>query len=99
MGNLLKNRRFPLSHREFALSESQRQELVQVRDHDQRPYLRERAAALLKIADGTSINEVALHRLLKPRQQRTVAAWVDRYEDQGLAGLVMQPRGHRGFSP
>jgi hypothetical protein len=88
-----------MSRRTLSWSDAQHQELLHVRDHDQRPYLRERAAALLKIADGATLNEVARRRLLQPRQQRTGAAWVDRYEDQGLPGLLMQPRGHRGFSP
>jgi hypothetical protein len=34
------------------LSEQQRAELEDLRDHSPLPYLRERAAALLKIADG-----------------------------------------------
>ena len=88
-----------MSRREFELSESQRGELLELRDHDQRPYLRERAAALLKIAAGQSINEVARSGLLRPRQQRTVSDWVDRYQDDGVTGLVAKPRGHRGFSP
>jgi transposase len=36
------------------LTASQRQDLQQYRDHDPRPYVRERCAALLKIADGQS---------------------------------------------
>lgn len=81
------------------LTEDQRRELFGLRDHDSRPYLRERAAALLKIADGASANQVARTGLLKARQQRTVAGWVHRYEDEGVAGLVAKPRGHRGCSP
>jgi hypothetical protein len=38
--------------RTLTLTEGQRQELLRLRDHDQRPYVRERGAALRKIADG-----------------------------------------------
>ena len=83
----------------FELTDQQCRELSAVRDHDPHPYRRERAAALLKVAAGASANQVARTGLLKPRQQRTVAAWMQRYQAEGLAGLVARPRGHRGFSP
>ncbi len=38
--------------RALDLTEEQRQELLQLRDHDPRPYVRERGAAILKIAEG-----------------------------------------------
>lgn len=38
--------------RTLQLSPEQRAELEATRDRDRRPYLREKAAALLKIADG-----------------------------------------------
>lgn len=77
----------------------QRAELAATRDRDHRPYLREMAAALLKIADGQSARQVALHGLHRPRLPSTVRGWLDRYQRDGLAGLVHRPRGHRGFSP
>jgi hypothetical protein len=43
----------------------QREELERMRDRHPKPYLRERAPALLQIADGRSGRDVALHRLLK----------------------------------
>jgi hypothetical protein len=39
-------------HRSLALSDNDRAELLYHRDHDPKPYVRERCAALLKIADG-----------------------------------------------
>ena len=51
--------------RTLDLTESQRQDLQHYRDHDPRPYVRERCAALLKIADGQSPHAVARHGLLK----------------------------------
>ncbi len=58
--------------RTLILTASQRQDLQQYRDHDPRPYVRERCAALLKIADGQSPHAVAGHELLKPRDPDTV---------------------------
>lgn len=85
--------------RVLLLTEAQRAELTQARDHDHRAYLRERAAALLKIADGQSVRAVALSGLLRRRAPDTVYLWLNHYQAQGLAGLIQLPRGHRGFSP
>jgi len=74
--------------RTLALNPNQREELFQARDHDPRPAVRERCAALLKIADGQSAYAVARQGLLRPRDPDTVYAWLDYYQDQGLAGLV-----------
>jgi Winged helix-turn helix len=79
--------------RALTLSEEQRQELLRLRDHDARPYVRERGAALLKIAEGQSPHRVAKSGLLKPRDPETVYAWLDRYEAQGAAGLIAHPHG------
>ena len=60
------------SRRLLSLSDAQRQELEHTRDHDHRPYLRERAAALLKIASGQSAHRVARHGLHKRRDPDTL---------------------------
>ena len=49
---------------------SSKQDLIDHRDHEPRPYIRERCAALLKVADGQAAHSVAHHSLLKPRDQR-----------------------------
>lgn len=85
--------------RVLLLTPEQRAELLAVRDHDARPYLREIAAALLKIADGELAVQVARHGLLRPRHPETVYGWLNRYQAGGLANLIHKPRGHRGFSP
>jgi hypothetical protein len=78
------------------LSIEQQVELEQTRDHAARPYLRERAAAVLKIAGGASGLQVALSGLLKLRDPDSVYAWVKRYLTQGLAGLTIRPgRGRK----
>jgi hypothetical protein len=79
--------------RALTLTEEQRQELLQLRDHDARPYVRERGAAILKIAAGHSPHRVATSGLLKPRDPDTVYAWLDRYQAQGAAGLIAHPQG------
>jgi hypothetical protein len=79
--------------RTLTLTENQRQELLQLRDHDPRPYVRERGAALLKIADGQSPHHVAKQGLLKPRDPDTVYAWLNRYHASGTAGLIAHPQG------
>lgn len=79
------------------LSEEQILELKELRDHASRPYLRERAAALLKIAHGSSGRETALHGLLKPHWQDTIYEWVQRYRAEGKAGLEI--KSGRGRKP
>jgi hypothetical protein len=79
----------------FLLSSAQRCDLEAMRDRDPRPYLRERAAALLKLPDGHSARQVALTGLHRVRQPETVAAWRDRFLADGIAGLVQRPRRSR----
>lgn len=83
------------------LSPAARQELETMRDHDPKPYRRQRAAALLKIADGASAHWVAQHGLLKAVDVDAVYRWLDRYQAEGIAGLAMRPgRGRKAaFSP
>jgi hypothetical protein len=85
----------------ITLTADQRRELEHVRDHHPKPYLRERAAAILKIADGDSGRQVALGGLLKRRKPDTVYGWIHRYQTEGLAGLLIRPgRGRKpAFSP
>jgi transposase len=88
-------------HRTLDLSEQQREELRRYRDHDQRPYLRERAAALLKLADGEKAAEVARRLLLRRHKPDTIYAWHDRYDQEGITGLLIRKgRGRKpAFSP
>ncbi len=83
------------------LTEEQRRELERVRDYHALPHMREKAAAILKIAAGQSGREVALHGLLRHRRPDTVYEWVRRYQVTGVAGLLVQRgRGRKpAFSP
>lgn len=57
--------------RTLELSPDQRAERLAPRDYDACPFVRERGAALLKIADGMSPHAVARHGLLKARAPDT----------------------------
>lgn len=60
-------------------------------------YLRQRAAALLKIAEGHSVNKVARHLLLRRFRQETVSSWLKRFQDEGFDGLLI--KAGRGRKP
>lgn len=85
----------------LTLTSAERADLVALRDTGPKAHLRERAAALLKIADGRSAAAVARSGLLRPRQPDTVYRWLRRYLAGGIAGLEDRPgRGRRpAFSP
>ena len=83
------------------LNEAQRGELEQIRDHAAKPHMREKAAALLKIAEGQSGLQVGLNGLLRRRDADTIYRWVKRYEREGATGLAVRSgRGRKpAFSP
>ena len=83
------------------LSPGQEAELTALRDHAPKPYVRERAAAILKVAAGTSQREVARTGLLRPRSRGAVGRWVARYLAEGGDGLMIRAgRGRKpAFSP
>lgn len=87
--------------RELDLSGAERATLVDMRDHASKPYLRERAAALLKIADGMSPAAVARSGLLRSRDPDTLYKWLNRWQAEGVEGLQIRPgRGRKAaFSP
>ncbi len=72
------------SRRTLELSTEQGAELQEYLQHDPRPYVRERCAALLKIADGLSPHAVARDGLLKPRDPDTIYGWLNWYEREGF---------------
>jgi hypothetical protein len=87
--------------RKLMLDEAQKLTLEAMRDKHPKPYLRQRAAALLKIAAGESANQVANHGLLKKMEVDQIYTWLDRYGRYGLCGLYIRPgRGRKvSFSP
>ena len=79
--------------RQLTLSPAQKQKLTDLRDRTKHEYIRERCAALLKIASGHSAHWVAHHRLLRPRDPDTVYKWLDLYEAHGLSALQQHRQG------
>jgi len=67
--------------------------------YDQLLSVRERCAALLKIAAGQTAHWVAQAGLLKQRDPDTVYNWLNIYEAEGIAGLQTHQQGgnRRGY--
>ena len=82
-----------VERRTLALFSQERRTLEHHRDHDPRPYVRERCAALLKIADGMSPYAVARAGLLKMRDPDTVYSWLTHYEAAGVEGVIASQHG------
>ena len=83
-----------MAHRRtLVLKAPEQRELEHYRDHDPRPYVRERCGALLKIAAGTTPHAVARQGLLKPRDPDTIYGWLAVYEREGMTGLVGHQHG------
>jgi hypothetical protein len=79
--------------RTLTLTDEQRQQLLQHRDHHSKPFVRERAAALLQIADGRSPHAVARSGVLRPRHPDTVYSWLDAFLTEGFDGLLGHQQG------
>lgn len=82
-----------MKRRGLRLGSKQRDELMELRDHDPRPFVRERCGALLKVADGQSAHAVARDGLLRRRLPDTLYFWLDLYEAQGAQGVVTHSHG------
>ena len=79
------------------LTESERQQLEHLSRRDPRPYMREKAAAVLKVADGLSGRWVALHGLTRTRDPETVYAWLNEFCEH--REIRPQPARRGGLSP
>jgi transposase len=87
--------------RTTTMTDDERIQLEWMRDHHDKPYMRERASAMLQIDSGKSPHYVAKHGLLKQRDPDSVYTWLDRFEEAGIDGLKIEPgRGRKpAFSP
>ena len=85
--------------RALVLSKAEQLTLEQARDHHPLAYVRERAAALLRISAGQAAYHVAITGLLKPRDPDTLYHWLNLYEQRGIAALRLPRRTGRRFSP
>lgn len=85
----------------ITLTADQQDELKQTVSSHPKPYIRERAAGVLKVADGQSLRQVAYHQLLKRHAPETVKGWCETYLAGGLNALHVKPgRGRKpAFSP
>jgi hypothetical protein len=83
----------PAAYR-LELGEVERVTLAEMSKQHPKAYRRERAAAVLKVANGMSIRQVAEVGCLRRREWETVAKWVKGYEQHGWRGLSW--RGGRG---
>jgi hypothetical protein len=81
------------TQRTIRLKTREQRELEYYRDHDARPYVRERCGAVLKVAGGQTPHAVARQGLLKPRDPDTLYGWLDVYEEEGMAGLLIHQQG------
>jgi hypothetical protein len=84
------------TRRTLRLKMREQRELEYYREHDARPYVRERCGAGLKIAAGQPPHAVASQGVVKPRDPDTLYGWLAGYEEEGVAGLLAhQPGGER----
>ena len=79
----------------------QLEQLEQACRHHPKPHVREKCAALLKLAQGHSAQTIAEEELLTRHAKDTLTDWVQRFQQQGLLGLqVHAGRGRKpAFSP
>jgi hypothetical protein len=86
---------------QVSLNIEQERELRWARDHHSKSYVRVKAAAILKVASGSSVRQVARTGLLKPVAEETISEWIERYQTEGLDGLLVRAgRGRKpSFSP
>lgn len=81
---------------QLELSSEQQAELEKARKSHPKAYVRERAAAILKVSEGRSMRQVALQGLLTVREPETIREWINRYLAEGPAGLLVRPgRGRK----
>ena len=78
------------------LDDEQRVQLDRWVKNPPKPYLRDRARAILAIAGGEEGQELA-RRLRTPVHRTTVGEWVRRYQEEGISGLKI--RSGRGRKP
>jgi hypothetical protein len=64
------------TRRTLRLKPREHREREHSRDHDARPYVRERCGAMLKSAEGATPHTVARQSVLKPRDPDTLYGWV-----------------------
>jgi transposase len=74
------------------INHKERKSLRNILNRDCKPYRRERAAAILKIASGQSPHSVAQDGLLKPRDPDTIYSWLKAFGQRGISSLSQKER-------
>jgi hypothetical protein len=77
----------------LTLSEPEQAALRDALHYHPSPQVRERCAAILKVAQGHSPHWVARFGLLHPRDPDSVYQWVRWYQQDGLADLLARQHG------
>src|SRR5438045_914065 len=87
--------------REMPLTGAERQQLFHLRHHHPKPFLREPAAAILKLAHRMPAAQLAGRGLLRPRKPDSLYTRLDRFLIHGIAGLrILSGRARKAaFSP
>ena len=81
----------------LCLTAQQIEELKITRDRYPKAYVREKAAAILKVNQGQSVRQVVMSGLHKRRSEHTVKGWITGYLAAGLTGLLVKTG--RGCKP
>lgn len=83
------------------LSNEEYQQLNDLLKKAPKHYLRERAAAILKLAESNPICDIADSGLLQKRARQTVSIWFHNFQEKGIEGLYRQAGSGRkpAFSP
>ena len=85
-----------MQRRTVSRTEQERAQLTELVKRAAKPYLRERAATIVKVADGEVASRVAARGLLTRHKPDTVYGWLDRFLEHGVAGLRIRPgRGRK----
>ena len=82
------------------LSDKERGKLANWVKNPPKAYLRQRARAILLVADGEPLYKVASHSRIR-KHRKTITRWVQGYLSKGLEGLKVKPGQGRkpAFSP
>ena len=81
------------AHGTIALSPDQRTALERACERHRLASVRERAAAVLLVADGQSQRDVALHGFARPKKPDTIGTWLAWFRAGGLAALEAHQHG------
>lgn len=76
----------------LSLSDELFYEVVKIFKSHSKPYVRQRALAIIHVAEGLSVRKTAT--ILKVRAN-TVSDWVKRFKQYGIDGFIMKPRRKR----